>query len=468
MTSQEQGPFGIMIARRSDQGLRLLGSGSVVGPGLILTAWHVVEGRGDLVVMRGPKGNPIQVTAVLPKAEPTHDVALLRVGAEGLPVPATLAFRAIENEDFQACGYPKVHLGLNDVELEPVQGRTNPASNADAVVKLDVTVAAQEWGGLSGAAVRVDGKVVAVVRGSRTGWGPLVGSTYTHRITATPLAIVMREEAWFGEAFADRRAVEEEYERHRQSILNWLTRELDSIPALKAALHRELGGELAVLPARLLDTSGLDVAIALCNAIDGLPSDPKRYRALWTGLLPLLADLRPLVVEAGLAQKSSPRQLELAWREESLAAVVLAAVERKDLRLVDHPKRAVWAEGFYLLPTVLKEGALRCTPENVQSAVDMDLDSLGAQLVKDLSARSRDLVPQVLRTREKLRNRPTIRLVLADEDLGAEAGEVWRVVCTARLPELHLLRLKGGLSPEQLEEGALHDLVANLHKATRS
>jgi hypothetical protein len=200
MAGREQGPFAIQIADRVDGELKPRGSGCVLGDGLVLTAWHVVEGLADPVVRVGPHGEALPILERIPSEVGAHDLVLLRVGGK-LPQPAPWAAVPVKpHQPVEIDGYPIVNPREKSSFFEQASGETFRMESGDDILNLILKNEVLTWSGMSGAAVRLDGRVVAVVAGARAYW-QATEAAGTNRLVATPLQAVVNE-PWFRKAMS--------------------------------------------------------------------------------------------------------------------------------------------------------------------------------------------------------------------------------------------------------------------------
>jgi hypothetical protein len=174
----------VLIASRD--GNRLLGTGTVITKGRVLTARHVVFGKNGAkaeLCIGDPSDRASAPATILWSGPEILDVAVLEaeVSAE-LDLRASLSTRDLSTgEVWEARGYPKVRAVESSERLEVITGTTVSYAANDPFLSLDAHVRPDEWGGLSGAAVVVKGHLVGVVRAIPTGWSG-------GRMEATPVA----------------------------------------------------------------------------------------------------------------------------------------------------------------------------------------------------------------------------------------------------------------------------------------
>jgi tetratricopeptide (TPR) repeat protein len=179
----------VLIASRD--GNRLLGTGTIITKGRVLTARHVVFGKN------GPK---VELCIGDPSDSASAPATILWVGSESLDVAVLDADVGVEQDlraslstreltpgaVWEARGYLKVRAVESSKRLEVITGTTASYTTNDTFLSLDANVRPDEWGGLSGAAVGVKGHLVGVVRAIPTGWSG-------GRIEAIPVAAFLTD-----------------------------------------------------------------------------------------------------------------------------------------------------------------------------------------------------------------------------------------------------------------------------------
>jgi S1-C subfamily serine protease len=169
-----------------------LGAGFAVGPGLVLTAAHVVAGRGGVAVTL--RGGRTVAGSVVEIAEGGIDVALLAVPAEDLPVLALADASALRAGSVVASvGHPDGNRFTLAVGLVA----QDPADSADQrLVRLQLPLRA---GASGGPVVDRSGRVVGIVALGQAA----TAATFAVRIEAAVRALSsLAEERGAGAAFA--------------------------------------------------------------------------------------------------------------------------------------------------------------------------------------------------------------------------------------------------------------------------
>lgn len=153
------GVVGVIVEDSCRPGIEI-GSGAQVAPGVVLTSAHVIAGAGSISVVGGGRSVPGRIVGF----DPEMDLAYL--AADGLPgLPLTVSSHGVEAgdtgiayvvRDGSVVELPvtierRVDIRTEDVYLDGETRR--PGFELEAVVQ----------GGDSGAAIVVDGKLVAVV-----------------------------------------------------------------------------------------------------------------------------------------------------------------------------------------------------------------------------------------------------------------------------------------------------------------
>jgi hypothetical protein len=372
--------FTVQIAVVSGDQTTPKGSGAVVGPRLVLTAHHVVSGvpLADLRVRLGPAGEVFVVEEVL--HEGAHDIALVRVGRDlGVPAARLDHSPIVVNREINAIGYPSLHLqGPRSDSPVSIGGWTR--DTLQGKLAIDLTSAAAEWAGMSGAAVRMGDRVVAVVGQAGQSW------VQNNRLLAVPVANVAGE-AWFADAVfpgaaAEHRAACDAAWRRLEALVSGSTRVRDALTEASGAS----GDVLAALRARpcpdVLDA--LDAADVLLERQQVAASQPDRTE-LWSvieALAPHLVDWEATMLAARASATAGRRALVFELCRETLAEVMLAGVDGRPCRFrrIGSEKR-LGGEGFVPVPGALR-APIRPSGSVVVEAVG---EMLGAK-VSDLDA----------------------------------------------------------------------------------
>jgi S1-C subfamily serine protease len=149
------------------------GSGTVIAPGEVLTAAHVVSRPGTFLVRKGDKQYP----ATVEKTDGKNDLALLKVDGIECPCPDIAEKSPATDSDVSAIGYP-VDMGTQIRTEGKVQGFDKQGF---------LIVTAQVAPGNSGGGAFVGSKFVGVV--SHT-YG--MGQTYIYHLVAVASPEVVR------------------------------------------------------------------------------------------------------------------------------------------------------------------------------------------------------------------------------------------------------------------------------------
>jgi hypothetical protein len=461
----------VEIGRRipDEQDPRQIGTGAVIGPNRILTARHVVFDKSgnlkpDLRVRRAGGGRWkdatwVEWTREHPPGGGPLDVALLDAEIDGtahLPRGAILAVRdVVAHSRWEAKGYPRIADEIGNTELKSVTGTTTSCTVGSRCLELNADSLPEVAGGLSGAPVVVDGRVVGVMHAVPKKW--------EGKLEATPVAAFLDDPG-----FRDALGLRAEDER-LAGVVKEVADMLEKHPAVAAALVKML--KLTTRPERPEDVGGIvarelvracratDAAEALNDADSALaesnadPKDRDAVRSLLWRILPFAVDWQQLVVSGARAIRAGSKAIDLPLRSETVAEIVLAGIDERSCKFVPNPSGA--------LPV---GAALVRVPVAAQALIDADCAHLARAVVKQLGAETcldadfpkySDLRIAVdfklYRDAERV---PTDRrlaryFLFKDADLPAEDGgpDLWALVKTAlgqELKNLRLVRLTGG------------------------
>lgn len=186
------------------------GTGYMIGPGLVLTAAHVVLTEADerpvAVTVQVPGQEQVDGAVVWWKWDERVDAALVRTAAaDGASPRSGLATRfgrfvtAEPNQAIEAIGFPRQQKfeSVRDQEqfaglLSPETGVVSGHYELTSTTPLPASVPAGQrtpWAGMSGGAVFSAGLLVGVLRGDRR-------ARFGARLTATPAAELLADEAF--------------------------------------------------------------------------------------------------------------------------------------------------------------------------------------------------------------------------------------------------------------------------------
>ncbi len=179
----------VLIASRREHGHKPLGTGTVVAPGRILTARHVVfdrEGKQKLDIVVRQEGSTEFVPATVGwPGSAELDLAVLEADTDDTAPShplALLSAREIDaNESWEAEGYAAVLKETPSEKVEKVGGVTRSCRKGEQMLSLDSSTHPGVWGGLSGAAVVIGQQIVGVIRSVPLGWNG-------ERLSATSVA----------------------------------------------------------------------------------------------------------------------------------------------------------------------------------------------------------------------------------------------------------------------------------------
>lgn len=174
------------------------GTGYLVGPSLVLTAAHVLEGHENVDVRLGvdPPGEFVRCTV---RWTSEHlDVALLRLEkARHCPPVHWGRFFGDDPQRYDALGYPDLAANDHRRDVKHLQGSLRPL---DGIVSGDLVLSVQReytkdvpWNGFSGTAVFTKGLLVGVIAVHKLDTGDLRAHR-THRLAKDPEFVRLLEE----------------------------------------------------------------------------------------------------------------------------------------------------------------------------------------------------------------------------------------------------------------------------------
>lgn len=471
-------PFAVQICGLVDGQLRILASGAVIAPRVVLTARHALKvSDAELQVRPNATANPVGVERRELPDDGDLDVALLVVKSELCGPTDTLArphARRLSNaQDWVASGYLVAVNEQPSPAPHAVAGKTLPTSEDAVNCHLDVQRGPRSWAGLSGAAVRVGDEVVAVVR-SVAEWRE------DGRINATPVGRFV-EAWWFLNALGSGDA-RSELQNEAEAIIDEIRQRLAPCPTLREALKLalDLPSEHEALLARALVGGRADEVVTALNLadeqLDELRAPGGDREALWLILervLPHAIDWQPSITQArqrALACRCvgqpEPNQFELSCRTETVAEIVLAGVDGRHCAFVPlGDGESLSGVGFLAWPAA-SVAPIRQTRDSARDAIVQKLASelgvqQGAWVVERLAEATKtslsgavdgiigEIEARLAFASRSRRATPRRRhlLVIDDELGGPEAGlSAWQVVTAGvghRLPSLRLVHLTG-------------------------
>jgi hypothetical protein len=448
VADEEWSPFHVQVGCVDAAGnFELLGSGVVIQAQRVLTSHHVIKmDEANLAVAWRAGAKRIRAT-VKGKDEDT-DVAVLETEAAfpGSPAGLGASGKVSANQPVEISGYPSVRSNRPSKKVEKVNGSTAGMDQLDSPLLLNMLAVPGEWDGLSGAAVRINGVVVGVVRAFPNGW------VDKKRLDAVPLSRFVSK-PWFLGAL-------EPLSRDDQYLAR-VADLLKDAPVLRRHLQAELkvGGsgetEIARAFCKLMATDGVKMAdIVMAKLRKQTPRCPAEERALQSILgdwLPHAVDWQAVQAQLVLARMSGRAELVLPFRLETVAEIICARADGRPCAFVPLANSTLlsgvgflsWPAAAYA-PMVQNERLIR--------------DALIERLCKEFGI-AREGEPKSLlaaleaRLADDLDNPelefPFRRSLLVIDDVlgGGEAGmHAWTIVnhVEVGLPSLRRLRLTGG------------------------
>jgi hypothetical protein len=318
----------------------LLGTGAIVAPKRVLTARHVVFGangkpRSGLTLRGGDWNRKVKVVW---DGGDALDVALLAFEGDD-PVEHRAAMvlesRAIKaHEKWSAAGYPEVDRNEPEEGETPHQGTTYAWSLSKKSHRVHLLAEGNpnEWGGFSGAAIVVEGRVIAVATEMPKGYRKT-------RLYATPVARFW-DEPNFRRALGPPVASDGRQAARVREIEAKFAATLGAHEAIRSLMIEELArlketatdaSEVASRLVRKLRAN--DVALLFNRVHDRLRVKGAREAGEAWGmlceLLPILADWEPLVKRQGEAREDGPKVITLNLRHTTITEIVMARLESR-------------------------------------------------------------------------------------------------------------------------------------------
>lgn len=345
-----------------------LGSGSLVAPGRILTARHVVfdsQGNAEpgLHVLRhgASKAQP----AVIEWPGSTGlDAAVLKADID-LPSPGhpliLLSPRDFGGgKEWEAQGYPAVRLNNPSSRLESVRGQTVSYRRGHRDIFLDIATKPDDFGGLSGAAAVFSGQIVGVIRAVPNGWSG-------NRLEATPIASILGAPGFLASLGIN--DIDEELADNLRDLEADVRDALRGLPRALGFLAKELGvsssaGDLAEETTRALvyTKSCEEIVLALTRADERLKKEAKRSKddayererpalqdLLWQ-ILPLTPDVREWVRVGRAAIRNNANFIDVPLGTFTMAEALVAGIDGRPSCYKKSSKHAPEGSALVLLP----------------------------------------------------------------------------------------------------------------------
>lgn len=405
------------VTKRADE---VLGTGTIVAPGRVLTARHVLYD--------GPRREPglhVRRGAWRCKARLVWDggerLDVVLLAFEGRPPDGVNDVNVLDpaaippNREWNAAGYPAVREDdATNEETRFIGQACGWSPEADKVRAEFISRDKPEaWYGLSGGAVRVDGKVVAVIT-------EVPHDFEKTRLWATPVA------CFWSEAEFRRKLGAQGAPSARNARVAAVVARLEASLSADPDVAREVGEQLvnaghpraaastlaSTLVERLPASTVTEVLNKAHHAFIKKRRDPVRGEAVWRMLLqvlPVVADWGDLVERAAEEIASGRRAIELPLRSTTIAEIVIAGAERRDCRFGEHAIGGV-PTGLALV--------------HVPAAADLYVDPDGSRRAKLVAADLAAQMPRLVAKRLVKPLRVTTLTDRHDEVLGAVEGEL--------------------------------------------
>lgn len=334
----------VLIAHGVDGARKLLGSGTLIAPGIVLTARHVVVDssgaeRSGLYASRAAEDQGAEATVRWTGGEDL-DIAVLHVIANdswNVPHIPLRPRHVASGESWETRGFPTVRREAPRVQQDAAGGTTRSCYVNEKTLLLDVNASPEVWQGMSGAAVVIGDEIVGVLRAVREGWNG-------KRLAATALwAFYQNQEflAAIGGATRSRRT-----EDVLQTLVAQLAGCLQRAAVLSAvrAQFPSTAGSADELAHALVhrDIAAVDLAFGLFKAHEALykmggPDAAQNLDAVWRmlmHLLPYAGDWDEVVEAQRDAMQHNARVLELPFRSIAITEAVMAGVHDRSCDFV--------------------------------------------------------------------------------------------------------------------------------------
>jgi hypothetical protein len=465
-------PDATVVRVLDERSRRVLGLGTVVMPGRVLTARSILEGATSALVEIPGRADPLPACVAWP-GDAEVDVALLDVTVPSEQATHCLALFG---------GVPLAVGARWEVEVPHGARRVAIRGEVELHGKTLVLVPEREAPAntlaiLPGGAVLHASHVVGVVRGR----GP---SDAVGPIGFTPVSAFLDDPAFRRAAGLEMHDVDLGSEL--EALVAELTQRLSQLPELALAVAAGLSVPRENLPRALVETPVARLTQVFAEVDGTRVHDDVGLLAL-LALLALLwrvlayaVDLRRLVVAARAAIAQGAPWFELPLRTETLAEMVLAGAAG---RPCDFGRGNFPPEGFaYVKLPSPKDGAFfksnkRTIAEAILLNVGREKSGVWREALdrfprfSDYSGVAESLFRKSLDPKS-----PTLPyyFLFIDEDLPemehADASLAWTVVrsaLTEHVPSLRLVRLRGGAERFREETDVIVDLDSILRKGTR-
>lgn len=319
------------------------GTGYLIYGDRVLTARHVVEGKGPFEIrFDDPTKESVQsvpVRRVVWKGDGELDVAVLEVET-GLRLPRQLfsceawsGERAFRSRGWAVGGHAAPPSGKQPVSavLSGLRGQAYEFVSGAATFEIEVEAPPEkvdDWAGASGAAIFVDGYMVGIMpKGPKA----FAGS----RLRVVPIAVLWPDDE-FRAAIGYDRDIETQRVKRRNELISDIKALLEDIDAAGAIASAHKWGD---------EKSNLELATALCSisswrdALRGLevahvalsskrPSSAKVVVEIVRRVLP---EIYASTTQAFLRGATGGQLLTIPYESETLAELAMAALDGRPL-----------------------------------------------------------------------------------------------------------------------------------------
>jgi len=418
----------------------------------------------SVVAVRVEHGSDFRAAELVWKAKDGLDVVLLKTEKPLAQDWTSVSFMtgAIQGgQRWETRAYPEVFDGNTHEGWVPVSGDVHNYNAGEPKLLLDTNIAADIWGGISGAAVVINDHILGIIRATHDGWN-------NRRIDATPCDIFVFDKDFIAELGSEER--NQHRERFRAWLINSLKQQQNLCIDIAEILFNRNATEEEVASAltRCSMTQLLDV-LSYCNIMSSLSKNKARlsvFKRLFNELLVFSVDYEQEINNAIASSKIEKTVFDWPIQTETFAEIIMAGIDARQCAFQEGTKSKPRGISSKLAGDIGIIAAPIADPSGQQFAEATrhyfkeihDLNSgnrFSEQVRKEIASDENVEISEVNLCLEEIKNE-TQNLVKWDVIdqietppyylIVSEGGERWELVCstlTKMLPSLRLVHLKG-------------------------